>query len=125
MDGAAPVTVSPVHNPRDDATKKTGSNMANLNSETLSEMVKLKFSSRKAGGPDIDLVKLATDAEYAHTILSAIEKLPFESLVLLSMTLRVKLGLMSVTPAAPARAVPSVEKKNEAPPQRYMSGARS
>ena len=99
--------------------------MANLNSETLSEMVKLKFSSRKAGGPDIDLVKLATDAEYANKILSAIEKLPFESLVLLSMTLRVKLDLMSVTPAAPAREVERVEKKMEAPAQRYMSGARS
>ena len=99
--------------------------MANLNSETLSEMVKLKFSSRKAGGPDIDLVKLATDAEYARKILSAIEKLPFESLVLLSMTLRVKLGLMSVTPAEAAREIEPAEKKTEAPTQRYMSGARS
>lgn len=103
--------------------------MANLDGETLSEMVKLKFSSRKAGGPDIDLVKLATDTEYAHTILSAIEKLPFESLVLLSMTLRVKFGLMSVIPAAHARETERVEKKAEkkeaAPPQRYMSGARS
>ena len=99
--------------------------MMNLDSETLSEMVKLKFSSRKAGGPDIDLVKLAADAEYAHKILSAIEKLPFESLVLLSMTLRVKFGLMSVTPAAPAREIEPVEKKKKAPPQRYMSGVRS
>ena len=46
--------------------------MANLNSETLSEMVKLKFSSRKAGGPDIDLVKLAGDATYAAEIFSAV-----------------------------------------------------
>lgn len=99
--------------------------MADLDSETLSEMVKLKFSSRKAGGPDIDLVKFATDTEYARTILSAIEKLPFESLVLLSMTLRVKLGLMSVMPAAPVREPERAEKKEEAPPQRYMSGARS
>ncbi len=99
--------------------------MANLDSETLGEMVKLKFSSRKAGGPDIDLVKLATDAEYARAILSAIEKLPFESLVLLSMTLRVKFGLMSEIPATPVREPERVEKKEAAPPQRYMSGARS
>lgn len=99
--------------------------MVNLDSETLGEMVKLKFSSRKAGGPDIDLVKLATDAEYARAILSAIEKLPFESLVLLSMTLRVKFGLMSDMPAAPAREPERVKMEGEAPPPRYMSGARS
>jgi hypothetical protein len=99
--------------------------MANLDGETLSEMVKLKFASRKAGGPDIDLVKLAADAEYARAIFSAIEKLPFESLVLLSMTLRVKFGLMSVAPAAPAGEPERVEKKTETPPQRYLSGARS
>jgi hypothetical protein len=41
------------------------------------------------------------------------------------MTVRVKLDLMSVTPAAPAREIERVEKKMEAPAQRYMSGARS
>jgi len=107
------------------AQRKTGLNMPQLDSETLSEMVKLKFSSRKAGGPDIDLVKLASDAEYAHATFSAIEKLPFESLVLLAMTLRVKFGLMSVMPTAPAKEPERVEKKDETPPQRYMSGARS
>jgi hypothetical protein len=99
--------------------------MVKMDSETLSEMVKLKFSSRKAGGPDIDLVKLASDAEYANEKLSAIESLPFESLVLLAMTLRVKFGLLPAMQAVVARQAAVVEVKNEAPPQRYMSGARS
>ena len=29
-----------------------------MDRETLNEMVKLKFGARKAGGPEIDLVKL-------------------------------------------------------------------
>jgi hypothetical protein len=100
--------------------------MVKMDSETLSEMVKLKFSSRKAGGPDIDLVKLASDTEYAHETFAAIEKLPFESLVLLALTLRVKFGLLDPLPGAPASKPESVVAKVEAPAQqRYMSGARS
>jgi hypothetical protein len=96
-----------------------------MDRETLSEMVKLKFSSRKAGGPDIDLVKLASDPAYADATLRAIENLPFESLVLLAMTLRDKFGLLTAMPAVPPGEEIRIEKTSEAPPQRYMSGARS
>jgi len=98
-----------------------------MDRETLNEMVSLKFASRKAGGPEIDLVKLAADARYADEILSAIENLPDEALVMLAMTLRDKFGLLSVMPAMPAgKPAARVEIKPEAPPaQRYMSGARS
>jgi hypothetical protein len=88
-----------------------------LDRETLNEMVKLKFASRKAGGPEVDLVKLAGDATYAARVFSAIENLPDESLVLLAMTLRDKFGLLAAKPQAPEAAVP--------PSSRYMSGARS
>lgn len=96
-----------------------------MDRETLSDMVKLKFSSRKAGGPDIDLVKLASDPVYADATLRAIENLPFESLVLLAMTLRDKFGLLTAMPVVPAGEEVCVERKVETPPQRYMSGARS
>jgi hypothetical protein len=96
-----------------------------MDRETLNEMVKLKFGARKAGGPEIDLVKLAADAGYADEIFSAVENLPDESLVLLAMTLRDKFGLLSTRPAAPASVPVQVEEKAEAPQQRYMSGARS
>lgn len=89
-----------------------------MDRETLNEMVKLKFAARRAGGPEIDLVKLAGDAAYAGRIFSAIENLPDESLVLLAITLRDKFGLLA--------ARPQVQKEAEsAPPSRYMSGARS
>ena len=88
-----------------------------MDRETLNEMVKLKFAARKAGGPEIDLVRLAGDAAYAGRVFSAIENLPDESLVLLAMTLRDKFGLLA--------ARPQVKETEAAPPSRYMSGARS
>jgi hypothetical protein len=88
-----------------------------MDRETLNEMVKLKFASRRAGGPEIDLVKLAGDATYAARVFSAIENLPDESLVLLAMTLRDKFGLLAAKPQAPEAAA--------IPQSRYMSGARS
>lgn len=94
-----------------------------MDRETLNEMVKLKFGARKAGGPEIDLAKLAADANYADAMLSAVENLPDESLVLLAMTLRDKFGLLAAQPvAAPAPAVPAAEAK---PAARYFLGARS
>lgn len=92
-----------------------------MDRETLNEMVKLKFAARKAGGPDVDLVRLAADAAYAGRVFSAIENLPDESLVLLAMTLRDKFGLLAARPE-----IPAVKKEAaSAPPSRYMSGARS
>jgi hypothetical protein len=97
-----------------------------MDRETLNEMVRLKFDSRKVGGPDIDLVKLAGDATYAAEIFSAVEQLPDESLVLLAITLRDKFGLLPAKPA-PSSVDPSPthEKPEAPPPQRYMRGARS
>ncbi len=97
-----------------------------MDRETLNEMVKLKFAARKAGGPEIDLVRLAGDARYADGIFRAVENLPDESLVLLSMTLRDKFGLLAAQPAmqdAPATATEPVVET--APPSRYILGARS
>lgn len=97
-----------------------------MDRETLNEMVKLKFASRKAGGPEIDLVKLAGDARYADDMFSAIENLPDESLVLLAMTLRDKFGLLAAQPAV--QDVPAAVTGTAAdidPPSRYMLGARS
>ena len=88
-----------------------------MDRETLNEMVKLKFAARKAGGPEIDLVRLAGDATYAGRIFSAVENLPDESLVLLAMTLRDKFGLLAVRPQPVAEA--------GAPQSRYLSGTRS
>jgi len=88
-----------------------------MDRETLNEMVKLKFAARRAGGPEIDLVRLAGDATYAGRVFSALEALPDESLVLLAMTLRDKFGLLA------ARPQPVAAEAIDAP--RYMSGARS
>ncbi len=96
-----------------------------MDRETLNEMVKLKFAVRKAGGPEIELVKLAGDARYADAMLSAAENLPDESLVLLAMTLRDKLGLLAVMPMVPSNKPVRVEDKADTPAQRYLSGARS
>lgn len=97
-----------------------------MDRETLNEMVKLKFGARKAGGPDVDLVKLAADAGYAHATLGAIENLPDESLVLLAMTLRDKFGLLAAMPQAQTSPPPAAAAEKVAPPvARYMSGARS
>ena len=96
-----------------------------MDRETLNEMVKLKFGTRKAGGPEIDLVKLAADAHYADDMLSVVENLPDESLVLLAMTLRDKFGLLAVKPQALDSPSPAMTEKTDAPQQRYMSGARS
>ncbi len=95
-----------------------------MDRETLNEMVKLKFGSRKAGGPEIDLVKLASDATYADEVFRAIENLPDEAMVMLAMTLRDKFGLLSAMPVARPEP-PSEPSKPAAPTQRYLSGARS
>ncbi|MCU0810805.1 MAG: hypothetical protein MUE59_07195 [Thiobacillaceae bacterium] len=95
-----------------------------MDRETLNEMVRLKFASRKVGGPEVDLVKLAGDATYAAEIFSAVEQLPDESLVLLAITLRDKFGLLPAKPA-PAVAEPAETKPEPPPSKRYMSGARS
>jgi hypothetical protein len=87
-----------------------------MDRETLNEMVKLKFAARRAGGPEIDLVRLAGDAAYAGRVFSAVENLPDESLVLLAMTLRDKFGLLAAQPRPVADA-------SDAP--RYLAGARS
>jgi hypothetical protein len=89
--------------------------------ETLNEMVKLKFGARKAGGPEIDLAKLAGDAAYADAMLSAVENLPDETLVLLAMTLRDKFGLLAARPVQP----PAEPEPAPAPAARYILGARS
>lgn len=94
-----------------------------MDRETLNEMVKLKFGARKAGGPDIDLVKLAGDARYADETLRAMENLPDESLVLLALTLRDKFGLLAARPAEPV-AAPELPAASP-PPTRYVLGARS
>jgi hypothetical protein len=101
-----------------------------MDRETLNEMVKLKFGVRKAGGPTIDLVKLAGNGVYADEIFSIVENLPDESLVMLAMTLRDKFGLLADKPVAPAPAQevvkPAAVKPTAAvPEQRYMAGARS
>jgi hypothetical protein len=96
-----------------------------MDRETLNEMVKLKFGSRKAGGPEIDLVKLAADARYACDTFSAIENLPDESLVLLAMTLRDKFGLLAASPAQVVVATKPVAEKPAATATRYMGGART
>ncbi|MDP1927897.1 MAG: hypothetical protein Q8K62_05230 [Thiobacillus sp.] len=97
-----------------------------MDRETLNEMVKLKFAARKADGMVIDLVKLAADADYANGVLSAVENLPDESLVLLAMTLRDKFGLLAAQPVASPSEPARIEKKIESPPaQRYTYGARS
>ena len=95
-----------------------------MDRDTLNEMVKLKFGARKAGGPEIDLVKLAADAGYADSILSAVENLPDESLVLLAMTLRDKFGLLAAKPMQAAAAPEAVKEKPAEPVQRYIGGAR-
>lgn len=98
-----------------------------MDRETLNEMVKLKFGARKAGGPDVDMVKLAADASYAHEIFSAIENLPDESLVMLAMTLRDKFGLLSAMPQAPVTppSPQTTAEKEKVQATRYLSGARS
>lgn len=72
-----------------------------MDSETLNDRVKLKFASRKAGGPEIDLVKRAGDAAYADAAFSAVETLPDEALVLLAVSLRDKFRLLAAQPAVP------------------------
>lgn len=102
--------------------------MMKLDRETLNEMVKLKFGTRKSGGPEIDLVKLVADPLYADEIFGAAENLPDEELVLLAMVLRNKFGLLTAMPvAASASNAPKspVEKRNVEPPQRYVNGARN
>lgn len=99
-----------------------------MDRETLNEMVKLKFASRKAGGPEIDLVKLAGDAIYADEVFRAVEALPDETLVLLAMTLRDKFGLLAAQPVSPPPVVEPVPQAPAEPTEtaaRYMLGARS
>lgn len=96
-----------------------------MDRETLNEMVKFKFGSRKAGGPEIDLVKLAGDAAYADQVFSAAERLDDEALVLLALTLRDKFGLLAARPHGLTSPPATVLAEPEPAQPRYLTGARS
>ncbi len=65
----------------------------------------MNLGARKAGGPEIGLVKLAADARYADDMPGIVEDLPDEPLVLLAMRLRDKFGLLAARPPRPGHAI--------------------
>lgn len=98
--------------------------MMKLDRETLNEIVKLKFTTRKLGGPEIDLVKLVAEPAYANEIFAICEDLPDESIVLLSMVLRNKFGLLTAMSIPDSQPAPEAVKEDQEPPRRYVLGAR-
>lgn len=93
-----------------------------MDRETLNEIARLKFGARSAGGPEIDLVKLAGGATYAvycaQSSRSMTKRWPYWR-----CRLRDKFGLLAQKPARQSAA--DQDKAVENPSKRYLLSTRS
>ena len=96
-----------------------------MDQEQLKLLAHLKVSSRKAGF-DLDLSKLVADREYAIGRLDEFASSDSEELILASLMVKDKLGLMPTQAAAPLTAVEvkAVDEGAKKDAEKYKFGPR-
>jgi hypothetical protein len=91
-----------------------------VDNDTLKLLARFTIQARKIIG-SIDTNLLAKDALYSASIFQRVEELADEELVLLSLTLRQKLGLLEVNNA---KSSPDTEPEPPEGKSKYKFGAR-
>lgn len=91
-----------------------------MDNDTLKLLARFTIQARKIIG-SIDTNLLAKDALYSASIFQKVEELADEELVLLSLTLRQKLGLLEVNNT---KSSPDTEPEPPEDKSKYKFGAR-
>ena len=97
-----------------------------MEQDLLKLLAQFRILLKKERTVQLDLERMMSDAGYARQALAQAEDSENETLVMLSLALREKLGFLKAPPAA-APAKPAEEQKPEPAAQgtKYLYGARS
>lgn len=87
--------------------------------DLLKLLAQFRILMKKERGTNLDLEKLMNDAAYARQACAQAEESENETLVMVSIALREKLGFLKTA------AKPAAEKEPEPTKGKYMYGARS
>lgn len=90
-----------------------------MEADLLKLLAQLRILMKKERGAQLDLEKLMNDPAYARQVCAQAEESENETLVMVSIALREKLGLLK------AGAKPAAEKAPEPAKGKYLHGARS
>lgn len=97
-----------------------------MEQELLKALAHFKILFKKEKGVPVDLEKMLGDAAYGRQVLAQAEETANETLVVLALAIKDKLGYLRVAAAAPTPApVPAEKKPAAADTKKYMYGPRS
>lgn len=92
-----------------------------MQQDLLKLLAQFRILMKKERGAHLDLERMMNDAAYSRQALAQAEDSDNEMLVMLSISLREKLGFLKVAAAKPAEA----KQPEAAQAGKYMRGARS
>ena len=97
-----------------------------MEQELLKALAHFKILFKKEKGVPVDLEKMLGDAAYGRQVLAQAEETANETLVVLALAIKDKLGYLKVAATAPTSAPVAAEKKPAAADtKKYMYGPRS
>jgi hypothetical protein len=101
-----------------------------MEQELLKALAHFKILFRKEKGAPVDLEKMLSDPAYGRQVLAQAEDCDNETLVVLALGIKDKLGYLKVAAAPPAPPGPAAAEKKQpvaagADAKKYMYGPRS
>jgi len=98
-----------------------------MEQELLKALAHFKILFKKEKGVPVDLEKMLGDTAYGRQVLAQAEESANETLVVLALSIKDKLGYLKVAPAVPppAPVAPAEKKPAAAAEKKYMYGPRS
>jgi hypothetical protein len=98
-----------------------------MEQELLKALAHFKILYKKEQGVPVDLEKMLGDASYGRQVLAQAEESANETLVVLALAIKDKLGYLKVAaaPLPPAAPVAAEKKPAAADTKKYMYGPRS
>ncbi|OYY74352.1 MAG: hypothetical protein B7Y40_05255 [Gammaproteobacteria bacterium 28-57-27] len=100
-----------------------------MDTMTMQKLARFKIMTRRLGGFNVDIFRLAQAGDYAREILTRAQEVDNETLVLMALELSDALGLLEQPESDPASTKPSTKVKQEeskvpASSANYNFGAR-
>lgn len=95
-----------------------------MDTMTMQKLARFKIMTRRLGGFNVDIFRLAQEREYAREILARVQEVDNETLVLLAVELSDALGLLEQPESEPSTKVKPEEPKAHANSASYNYGAR-
>ncbi len=96
-----------------------------MEQELLKALAHFKILFKKEKGAPVDLEKMLSDASYGRLVLAQAEESGNETLVVLALGIKDKLGYLKVAAAPPAQPAAPEKKTAAADAKKYMYGPRS